>query len=1168
MRLGAGIVAGLVPALALASKSRLKAAVHPEMDTTDLARLESNGSASLFYVKNGKLSEGTQLAAHLEAEFHHHTVILDHSAAIANVSCYTNHMMVTFTGQKAFDRAQSNWTRDDELILVSSQSGCHPLHEGQYGYFNATSISFTSKNLTAIATGSQSSVRDAVNVYNLSWGNYTSSSNTTSSTASAASTSASASAAAVKRATTCGALPATIPSNLPQLIKSLGCGTGFDAAMDDYLTYIGDDSNLDAALAAFAPGVSGLTVEAYEAATGTTLRKRGWFSDVCDWVDDNIVEPVVDAVVDVVETVVEVVEVLSEAAEEAVEAIKEAAEAILPSWSPSVSFTIPVDMSAPSAMLDDSPWGDAYQIWSFEDGESDVNYGINAETLAKLTGADELIVFDIDGVTQMPNPGVQLYCVDCYVTGSFTVTGSVTYTLLVGFTEMSLDLAGSLKASIQLGLNAYAEYEDDIASVRLLTIPIDGFDIPEIIDVGPAITLDVDATVEIDALGQVLAGAILEWSNMGAHLDVYDILDTTGHGFAPQVTPVFNASGQLNATASVGIPVGFGIEIDILDGEWTKEIALVDRPALELVAIYTVDVDTSGVTVDTDGCDGIYWYVNFINELMFELLDEDHEYDIGTWEGPAFLSGCIGDNGQSWVSESQEPTADDETLAGCTLVNDLITNNGFDTITDSEVLPWRNTQSSGTYMYVEEDDYTSSAPYSMRFYASDMDDTQTYTGTVLQQVTACTDAQYDVTFTARVVDCGTGVCELTSITVWSDTNAELDVSVYPNLYIAAETGTQQMNTYGPYDFTIPSFNNDASESVYVGITFTAQYTQSWDIRIDDVHVKPDGSDYSNKKRDDVAEEGDGRSGTLVRRHVGELDVNRRVYEGNTPVERSHIKRDSSVDAIPVIASGTAIPAIGVETAAPAIGDFYSTAIPTLTGAGAAPAVTADYAAPSLAYVSEAVTGTVAATADPTAVASLIGPCNYDFPASSVLMASATVGSYPMLPTSGATTDTDGYTQLPDLSGTVQLAAADDGNLYLSPYPGTEPETLFFSKGSVILQDTSSRSFHYYPDTMDAYGVSRLRIADLADTPLTAQLITLVPFSTSAGTAYAALDTLGQVFVLSWCNAADWLGAKVFLTRDYSTTLETLASADVQWIVTGDEVTECYPLLLTSDAATF
>lgn len=262
----------------------------------------------------------------------------------------------------------------------------------------------------------------------------------------------------------------------------------------------------------------------------------------------------------------------------------------------------------------------------------------------------------------------------------------------------------------------------------------------------------------------------------------------------------------------------------------------------------------------------------------------------------------------------------------------------------------------------------------------------------------------------------------------------------------------------------------------------------------------------------------------------------------------------------------ALPTITPVTIVSSITDFYSTAITALPAINAASSLPPVYVAPTISYVAEPLpSGSQPATVNPTATATLLGPCNYVFPPSSDFTVSTPVGGG-ALPTSGATTLSDGYTQLYDTTGTVQLSSADDGNLYLAAYPGNSPQTMFYSSGSVIIQDESQRTFHYYPDTMAAYNVSRLRVADLADTPLTSQLITLVPVSTSAGTIYGAMDTLGNTFFLTWCNAAGWAGSKIFVTKDYGPSISTLASDEVQWIVTGDEVTLCYPLLLTSPAA--
>lgn len=112
---------------------------------------------------------------------------------------------------------------------------------------------------------------------------------------------------------------------------------------------------------------------------------------------------------DVVHVISSVVNAIIDAAAAALAAIREFAEKILPTFRPSVSFGVPVNVSPPDFMLDDSPWGDAFPIYEWSPGEGgDLNYGLSVGSLAKLTGADQIKLFEIDGVTQLPKPGTFL----------------------------------------------------------------------------------------------------------------------------------------------------------------------------------------------------------------------------------------------------------------------------------------------------------------------------------------------------------------------------------------------------------------------------------------------------------------------------------------------------------------------------------------------------------------------------------------------------------------------------------------------------------------------------------------------------------------------------------------------------------------------------------------
>ncbi|KAL2029254.1 hypothetical protein VTO58DRAFT_108446 [Aureobasidium pullulans] len=275
-------------------------------------------------------------------------------------------------------------------------------------------------------------------------------------------------------------------------------------------------------------------------------------------------------------------------------------------------------------------------------------------------------------------------------------------------------------------------------------------------------------------------------------------------------------------------------------------------------------------------------------------------------------------------------------------------------------------------------------------------------------------------------------------------------------------------------------------------------------------------------------------------------------------------------AAPVVPVGNAVPTIGAANAAPSMGK--STAAPNLDAANAAPTLPPNLEAPSFDYIpgGNLAGGTYTlGAAVPTATAVFIGENKYVFPAFEDIMKSATVGVAGAAPTGGSGEPFTGWTTLSNLDTrqASSLAAAEDGNFYMvGNTGGASPGTKFYSEDSVAFKDESERMFHYYPNTMSTYGVSRLRAAQVLDTPLGAQLVTLVPVSTPDGvTAYVAADTDGHNYLLAWCTAPRWQGSKVFLVSDYEKGLQTLLSGDVQWIVTGNNVTECDPLVLTSKA---
>ncbi|KAH8897557.1 hypothetical protein GQ53DRAFT_884171 [Thozetella sp. PMI_491] len=165
-----------------------------------------------------------------------------------------------------------------------------------------------------------------------------------------------------------------------------------------------------------------------------------------------------------------------------------------------------------------------------------------------------------------------------------------------------------------------------------------------------------------------------------------------------------------------------------------------------------------------------------------------------------------------------------------------------------------------------------------------------------------------------------------------------------------------------------------------------------------------------------------------------------------------------------------------------------------------------------------------------------------------------------------------YTFIMDITNTFTLIYGDDGNLYINRYganvSSTDPSfSLFAVYDDMVVGDSIGRTLLYYAPVMDAYNVSRIRLADDDSIPYSAEILSLAPldYDNDASTVpiYAAFDTLGNMFYLAICTYTDGSPSKVFVVNDIEYDLDALASEELQSSVTGGPVDQCYPLALSS-----
>lgn len=145
----------------------------------------------------------------------------------------------------------------------------------------------------------------------------------------------------------------------------------------------------------------------------------------------------------------------------------------------------------------------------------------------------------------------------------------------------------------------------------------------------------------------------------------------------------------------------------------------------------------------------------------------------------------------------------------------------------------------------------------------------------------------------------------------------------------------------------------------------------------------------------------------------------------------------------------------------------------------------------------------------------------------------------------------------------QFGQEDDGNFYLYE-PEDSTSNYYGINDSVITSTPYEEFFFFYPDVMNAYGVSRLRHGTVDYLPVTADIITFAAVSLNGTTSTLVPTTPeGKVFSTVICNYEDdALPTKLFIVADIEKGTERLQDDNLQFTVTGGKVATCeyWPLV--------
>lgn len=125
----------------------------------------------------------------------------------------------------------------------------------------------------------------------------------------------------------------------------------------------------------------------------------------------------------------------------------------------------------------------------------------------------------------------------------------------------------------------FAEY-DLTTEHDLFTVSLPGFTIPDIVTLGPSLSLGVSADLAIQAEGQYFIGAGLIWSDITSVLNLIDHASSTHSGWTPTHNYSASFDGDVTITSTLGMPVTLEFGLNILSGTYKKDAKLIDTPGI------------------------------------------------------------------------------------------------------------------------------------------------------------------------------------------------------------------------------------------------------------------------------------------------------------------------------------------------------------------------------------------------------------------------------------------------------------------------------------------------------------------------------------------------------------------------------------------------------------
>lgn len=1135
--------------------------------------------------------ESGAVTVRLSIDYMYPSIVLEHSIYITDISCGAGSLSGRFTEATPLIHASEEWPAQAPLLLITSAASCG-VEGAQNTFWLAETVTFDISAKTFVAPGKAVELADVFTNMDIDFGKIEVEEDPDDGTSSD------------DDADTCGSPSSDFLDDLP----AVSCGANFDKALDEALGfYAAGGADQQVVLAS-----AGLDLSASDdgETLHQTLRKRGFWS----WVA-KAVTVIAKVVVAVVQKVAEVVVAVVKKAVEVVVTVVKAVVAVsiavatqvaklavfIATGNYSNSLTLPVNMGPPASVLEESPWGDqGFKFYTYSPEKGGEKWEASAAALDKIQGE---LIGEAD-----PEPGIELWCVECGIRGKVVATGSLSATPLSGLKKGSIAIQGNMYAGVFLGVNAFAQWEKTVRK-DLFVKGLPGWSIPGIVSLGPRLILGAQATFSVEAEGQLITGASLNWPDFRATLDFVDSSKSSQSGWTPELTKRFDAHGEITAKAALGLPVTINFGINILNGLIDKGVNLTDIPAITAEASLEVSYVDGEAQFGSDECAGIDWEIALTNELRLDISDHAG-FTLNEWSSPALASGCIGiDRSSSGGGVDDTPTtptlpAEEDTSLKCPAADGT-------TYTDLN---------ANTYVVKCSTDIPGNDMAASR--QTNVDECMNWCGTI----TGCTGVSFVMDWREDQNNCyaksligsqisttNTGYSYVVHSAVMNSPfiilsmfYSDRDVSSVATNYIV-RGNRLVIDTWGINNWMGDPWGGNAKSisMLYMYGAETRTFVCSYGIGT--VVIDANNAPYSQA----VPTYGQ-MYGVYNLQIVGAAyglsaitDYNAwaRMYAGaRNSGQFTFSNANFGIDTWPGTVKTGVIWYKDVQTGAfyamalreGNVGQFaavryYRRSLDSPYGNGTTNSSTpiATPLATPLATLLTPISTPLATPASDFAVLSSSTNSTSNSTSTStfsqVTVSNSTTNgtSFAQLTTTNSTSNSSSSTTLldsdltpftlVDTTNTLQVHPATTGNLFLSILGDSTDISKLLSgefagdaTTKTIVGDTNNRLLHYYPTTMAATGVSRLRLADWDKLPNGARVISLTPIASGGVSMLMAIDSNGDYFWPFFCGIKGQLN-KLFLVRDHETGGAVLEGENMKFTVTGGEAYSCSPLALVAEA---